>query len=77
MQVYAWNMDVEAFLASQGLIKLRRINVPVEQLLRKSFAGLGLALFASLAWRIVIELQEKNRGVLEGVLRREECLCLL
>ena len=77
MQVYAWNMDVEAFLASQGLIKLRRINVPVEQLLRKSFAGLGLALFASVAWRIVIELQEKNRGVLEGVLRREECLCLL
>ena len=77
MQVYAWNMDVEAFLASQGLIKLRRINVPVEQLLRKSFAGLGLALFAGVAWRIVIELQEKNRGVLEGVLRREECLCLL
>ena len=59
MQVYAWNMDVEAFLASQGLIKLRRINVPVEQLLRKSFAGLGLALFASVAWRIVIELQEE------------------
>ena len=59
MQVYAWNMDVEAFLASQGLIKLRRINVPVEQLLRKSFAGLGLALFAGVAWRIVIELQEK------------------
>lgn len=77
MQVYAWNMDVEAFLASQGLIKLRRINVPVEQLLRKSFAGLGLALFTGVAWRIVIELQEKNRGVLEGVLRREECLCLL
>jgi len=59
MQVYAWNMDVEAFLASQGLIKLRRINVPVEQLLRKSFAGLGLALFAGVAWRIVIELQEE------------------
>lgn len=59
MQVYAWNMDVEAFLASQGLIKLRRINVPVEQLLRKSFAGLRLALFAGVAWRIVIELQEE------------------
>lgn len=59
MQVYAWNMDVEAFFASQGLIKLRRINVPVEQLLRKSFAGLGLALFAGVAWRIVIELQEE------------------
>ena len=77
MQVYAWNMDVETFLASQDLIKLRRINAPVDQLLRKSFAGLGLALFAGVAWRIVIELQEKNRGVLEGVLRREECLCLL
>lgn len=59
MQVYAWNMDVEAFLASQGLIKLRRINVPVEQLLRKSFAGLGLALFEGVAWRIVIGLQEE------------------
>ena len=59
MQVYAWNMDVEAFLASQGLIKLRRINVPVEQLLRKSFAGLGLALFAGVAWRIVREVQEE------------------
>ena len=77
MQVYTWNMDVETFLASQDLIKLRRINAPVDQLLRKSFAGLGLALFAGVAWRIVIELQEKNRGVLEGVLRREECLCLL
>ena len=77
MQVYAWNMDVEAFLASQGLIKLRCIYAPVKQPLRKSFAGLGLALFAGVAWRIVIELQEKNRGVLEGVLRREECLCLL
>ena len=43
----------------------------------KSFAGLGLATFVDVAWRIVIKLQEKNRGVLEGVLCREECLCLL
>ena len=49
----------------------------LKQSLRKSYTGLGLALFAGVAWRIVIELQEKNRGVLEGVLRREECLCLL
>lgn len=77
MQVYVYGVGIRAFLASQGLIKLRRINAPVEQPLRKSFAGLGLALFAGVAWRIVIELQEKNRGVLEGVLRREECLCLL
>ena len=52
-------MDVEAFLASQGLIKLRCIYAPVKQPLRKSFAGLGLALFAGVAWRIVIELQEE------------------
>lgn len=77
MQVCVYGVDIRAFLASQDLIKLRRINAPVDQLLRKSFAGLGLALFAGVAWRIVIELQEKNRGVLEGVLRREEYLCLL
>ena len=52
-------MDVEAFLASQGLIKLRCIYAPVKQPLRKSFAGLGLALFVGVAWRIVIELQEE------------------
>ncbi len=52
-------MGIRAFLASQGLIKLRRINAPVEQPLRKSFAGLGLALFVGVAWRIVIELQEE------------------
>ena len=77
MQVYVYGVGIRAFLASKDLIKLRRINAPVDQLLRKNFAGLGLALFAGVAWRIVIELQEKNRGVLEGVLRREECLCLL
>ena len=77
MQVCVYGVDIRAFLASQDLIKLRRINAPVDQLLRKSFAGLVLALFAGVAWRIVIELQEKNRDVLEGVLRREECLCLL
>ena len=31
----------------------------LKQLLRKSFAGLGLALFVGVAWRIVIELQEE------------------
>ena len=77
MQVYVYGVGIRAFLASQDLIKLRCIYAPVKQPLRKSFAGLGLALFAGVAWRIVIELQEKNRGVLEGVLRREECLCLL
>ena len=77
MQVYVYGVNIRAFLASQVLIKLRCIYVSVKQLLRKSFTGLGLALFAGVAWRIVIELQEKNRGVLEGVLRREECLCLL
>lgn len=35
------------------------IYAPVKQPLRKSFAGLGLALFAGVAWRIVIELQEE------------------
>ena len=60
--------DVEACWLWDTLLK---------QSLRKSFAGLGLALFVGVAWRIVIELQEKNRGVLEDVLRREECLCLL
>ena len=30
-----------------------------KQLLRKSFAGLVLALFVGVAWRIVIELQEE------------------
>ena len=59
MQVYVYDVGIKAFLASQDLIKLRRINVPVEQLLRKSFAGLGLALFEGVAWRIVIELQEE------------------
>lgn len=59
MQVYVYDVGIKAFLASQELIKLRRINAPVDQLLRKSFAGLGLALFAGVAWRIVIGLQEK------------------
>lgn len=59
MQVYVYDVGIKAFLASQDLIKLRRINAPVEQLLRKSFAGLVLALFAGVAWRIVIELQEE------------------
>ena len=77
MQVYVYGVGIKAFLASQDLIKLRHINAPVDQLLRKSFAGLVLALFAGVAWRIVIELQEKNRGVLDGVFCREECLCLL
>ena len=77
MQVYEYGVGIRAFLASQGLIKLRCIYAPVKQLLRKSFAGLGLALFTGVAWRIVKELQEKNRGVREGVLRREECVCLL
>lgn len=54
-------------------MRYRRAKVAVY----KSFAGLVLALFVDVAWRIVIKLQEKNRGVLEGVLRREECLCLL
>lgn len=31
----------------------------LKQPLHKSFAGLGLALFAGVAWRIVIELQEE------------------
>ena len=77
MQVYVYGVGIRAFLDSKDLIKLQRINAPVDQPLRKSFAGLVLALFAGVAWRIVIELQVKNRGVLEGVLRREECLCLL
>ena len=59
MQVYVYGVGIKAFLASQDLIKLRRINAPVDQPLRKSFAGLGLALFAGVAWRIVIELQEE------------------
>lgn len=59
MQVYEYGVGIRAFLASQGLIKLRCIYAPVKQLLRKSFAGLGLALFTGVAWRIVIELQEE------------------
>lgn len=59
----------------QGWLKARYRCV--KGALYKSFAGLGLAMFVDVAWRIVIKLQEKNRGVLEGVLRREECLCLL
>ena len=59
MQVYEYGVGIRAFLASQGLIKLRCIYAPVKQLLRKSFAGLGLALFAGVAWRIVIKLQEE------------------
>lgn len=59
MQVYVYDVGIRAFLASQDLIKLRRINAPVDQLLRKSFAGLVLALFVGVAWRIVIELQEE------------------
>ena len=59
MQVYEYGVGIRAFLASQGLIKLRCIYAPVKQLLRKSFAGLVLALFAGVAWRIVIELQEE------------------
>ena len=59
MQVYVYGVGIRAFLASQDLIKLRRINEPVDESLRKSFAGLGLALFAGVAWRIVIELQKE------------------
>lgn len=59
MQVYVYDVGIKAFLASQDLINLRRINAPVDQLLRKSYTGLGLALFAGVAWRIVIELQEE------------------
>ena len=59
MQVYVYGVGIRAFLASQGLIKLRRINAPVEQPLRKSFAGLGLALFAGVSWAIVIGLKEE------------------
>ena len=59
MQVYEYGVGIRAFLASQGLIKLRCIYAPVKQSLRKSFTGLGLALFAGVAWRIVIELQEE------------------
>jgi len=59
MQVYVYDVGIKAFLASQDLIKLRRINAPVDQSLRKSYTGLGLALFAGVAWRIVIELQEE------------------
>ena len=59
MQVCVYGVGIRAFLASQGLIKLRRINAPVKQPLRKSFAGLGLALFTGVSWRIVIELQEE------------------
>ena len=56
MQVYVCGVGIRAFLASQDLIELQCIYVPVKQPLRKSFAGLGLALFAGVAWRIVIEL---------------------
>ena len=77
MQVYVYGVGIKAFLASQDLIKLRRINAPVDQLLRKSFAGLGLALFAGVAWRIVIELLEEILTWYKAFLRREECLCLL
>lgn len=59
MQVCVYGVGIRAFLASQGLIKLRRIYAPVDKSLRKSFAGLVLALFAGVAWRIVIELQEE------------------
>lgn len=59
MQVNVYGVGIRAFLASQDLIKLRCIYAPVKQSLRKSFAGLGLALFAGVAWRIVIELQEE------------------
>ena len=52
-------MGIKVFLASQDLIKLRCIYAPVKQPLHKSFAGLGLALFVDVAWRIVIELQEE------------------
>ena len=38
---------------------MRCIYAPVDKPLRKSFAGLVLALFAGVAWRIVIELQEE------------------
>ena len=56
MQVYVYDVGIKAFLASQDLIKLRRINAPVDYSMRTSFEGLGLALFAGVAWRIVIEL---------------------
>ena len=59
MQVYVYDVGIRAFLASQDLIKVCRINAPVDKPLRKSFAGLVLALFAGVAWRIVIELQEE------------------
>lgn len=59
MQVYVYDVGIKAFLASQDLIKLRRIYAPVDKSVHKSFAGLGLALFAGVAWRIVIELQEE------------------
>ena len=52
-------MDIKVFLVSQDLIKLQCIYAPVKLPLRKSFARLGLALFTGVAWRIVIELQEK------------------
>lgn len=59
MQVYVYDVGIRAFLASQDLIKLRCIYAPVKQPLHKSFAGLGLALFMVVSWRIVIELQEE------------------
>ena len=59
MQVYVYGVGIRAFFASQDLIKLRCIYAPVKQPVHKSFTGLGLALFAGLAWRIVIELQEE------------------
>lgn len=49
-------MDIKVFLARQGLIRLGCIYALVDKSLRKSFAGLVLALFAGVAWRIVIEL---------------------
>ena len=52
-------MDVDAFLVSQGFTRLQCIYAPVKQSAHKSFAGLGLALFAGVAWRIVIELQKE------------------
>ena len=53
------SLDIKAFLASQGFTRLQCIYAPVDLPLRKSFAGLGLALFVGVAWRIVIELQEE------------------
>ena len=53
------SLDIRAFLARQNLISFCSVCALAKQLLRKSFAGLGLALFVGVAWRIVIELQEE------------------